>query len=174
MTASRSCFAITDAAAMLRLRESPLTTVCAGSRVGGIWLPSISTCAISPSPAALRSAARLAAARAMPSRVAFRMPSLSITATGTVTTACRCGGPVSTAWKAARRLAESFLESSRPSGRCGIADGSSQQAAIVTGPAQGPRPASSTPITGPAKPDSIDRSGISRSGEPSQIRSVAA
>ena len=55
-----------------------------------------------------------------------------------------------------------------------MASGSSQHAATVTGPAQGPRPASSTPMTGPAKPASIDRSGISRSGEPSRIRSAVA
>ena len=49
-------------------------------------------------------------------------------------------------YKAARRRAESFFESSRPSGRSA---GSRTTAATQTGPASGPRPTSSIPATGP-------------------------
>ena len=72
---------------MLRLRESPLTNVCAGSASGGIWLPSTRTCAGRPMPADMRRSASISATRAMPESVARRMPSRSICATGTDSTA---------------------------------------------------------------------------------------
>ncbi|MBK9657549.1 MAG: hypothetical protein IPO66_19770 [Rhodanobacteraceae bacterium] len=116
---------------------SPLTIACAGSvRSDGILLPSINTC--------VGRVDKAIAARVMPRMVAWKMLMRSISSTSTtmIDQASAC------AWisgiNASRRLAVSTLESASPAiGRAG----SRMTAATTTGPASGPRPASSMPAT---------------------------
>jgi len=84
--------------------------------------------------------------------VAWRMLISSISSTLAMPTPISAQA-VSLARSASRRAASSFLESLRPSGQFEM---SIMTAAATTGPASGPRPASSTPQT-------------SREGAPSSV-----
>ena len=82
----------------------------------------------------------------MPSNVACRMFSRSMSAGEISATDQHRARSITRSYSQSRVPGSSFLESSRPSiGR----DGSRITAAATTGPARGPRPASSTPAIGP-------------------------
>ena len=87
---------------------------------------------------------------------------LSISATLAMPTAASAQARIS-AWSAARRGAAHRLESSIVARRAGGGPAAANMtAAATTGPAQGPRPASSTPATRPAAAFSSEKSGRSR------------
>ena len=125
-------------------RASPPITARAGQPRSGALFPSTST---SP----IRSAASAPIARRMARKLAWRMLCTSISSTEATPSPTRAQ-PASAAASSSRRAAGTFLLSSRPSG---MQPGSSITAAATTGPAQGPRPTSSTPQTGCAASSSI-------------------
>ncbi len=96
----------------------------------------------------------------MPSMLATWIPIASISAAGTSITFHASALRVMTAYNSSRVFSVSFFESSsRSSDGCGF--GPRTHAAMTSGPAHGPRPASSTPATGPSphrtRADSIVR-----------------
>ena len=167
MTASRSCFAIADAAAMLRLRESPRPRSAPATSRRHLVAVDQHLCDFTKS-GGLRSAARLAAARAaVESR---RQDAITVDHRHrTVTTACRCGGPVSAhgrrrgAWRRVSWSHQGLRGAGSRTGRHG-------RDCHRSGPGAAPGRRRSL-----ARRSRSDRqSGISRSGEPSRIWSVAA
>ena len=133
---SRVTLAMMEAAAMESDSASPAMTVRTGQGSCGARLPSTR--------ARLGGVASWRSASAMAQKVACRILSRSMRATSAMpmpTCALARIGSKS----ASRCAALSFLESSRPSG---MRAGSRITAAATTGPAQGPRPASSMPQTG--------------------------
>ncbi|QTK79447.1 hypothetical protein AT6N2_C1753 [Agrobacterium tumefaciens] len=154
---SRVTLATIDAAAMERERESPLMTALDSQVMpGGRSRPSASTRAGGIS--------RPSTARRMASRLARRIFIVSIRpgpeeATETI--------ELSMIWtnRLSRFCFVSFLESSIP---LGILSGSRMTAAATTGPASGPRPASSVPATG-QRPFFFASSSNEKSGPVSAI-----
>ena len=151
MTRSRATLAMIEAAAIDRLLASPLTSVTPwhGNSLGQA-LPSIK--AVSGQNANPSTARRIAKSDAS------RMLSASISST--------LAQPIATwacAWirsnKILRLVAYSILESFNPTG---IMPRSKITAAAQTGPAKGPRPASSTPAMRPPRASSWTRSGMER------------
>ena len=127
-----------DAAAIETDSPSPRTTArAAGASPGGTIAPSTSADA--------GAQGRSATARRIARKLACRMFIASISATLATPTPIRAQ-PASAANSASRRAAHSRLLSSSPSG---MHAGSSTTAAATTGPAHGPRPASSMPQTRP-------------------------
>ena len=100
-----------------------------------------------PSTRASRSSFNASTARRMARPVACRMFNCAISAAEAKPTAQATALAFISTSRASRRLADSFLESFRP---LGTLLGWRITAAADTGPAQGPRPASSTPHTGPS------------------------
>ncbi len=126
------------AAAMLKLRVSPFTTACWGHAKSLTGSPSIRTISGPGSPSA-------DTARPIAKCVALRILSRSISSTLAMPEANRIlPSPVSSSYKASRREGDNFLESF--SQACRKFTGSTT-APATTGPANGPRPASSTPAT---------------------------
>ena len=138
MCRSRAVLARMEAAAIAAQRPSPPTNASAAQPRSNTRLPSIR--------AVTGRSASWSTARRMASPVAWRMFRSAISATvAKAKPKARAVARIS-ASSAARAAAVSALESFRPTG---IRRGSRITAAAVTGPAQGPRPASSTPQTGP-------------------------
>ena len=138
---SRAVLASIDAALIDSIRASPPTIASPSilpsrKRRSGKRLPSTCT--------ARGMTARPIMARRMASIVAESMFRASISARSDQATDQHSASLLITASSASRRVAESFLESRRPAiGRSGCRI----TAAAMTGPANGPRPASSTPAT---------------------------
>ena len=153
MRRSRVTLAMMLAAAMLRLSVSPATSAVCGTESPRTGSPSTSAW-----PGFRGRASR---ARAMARCVARRMLSLSISATSAwPMPQWMSARAVRMAWKCSRFLAVNFFESSRPSS---AQSSGKMTAAATTGPASGPRPASSTPAT-----KKIPRARRARSREKSQ------
>ncbi len=136
---SRVTFATTDAAAIESDRPSPLITALGATRSRmplGMSRPSKS--AVSGANASPASASVIAR------RDALRMSQASIARAQTLATETARALLTITSNIIARARAVSFFESFNPSI---AADGSRITAAATTGPASGPRPASSTPAT---------------------------
>ena len=138
---------MTEAAAIDRLSASPLiiasqSAAPAAGRSGRIC-PSTSTASIGPG----KDGASAAIAAFIAPKVAGKSPSASISAALLLATAKRCGWAAKAVSISARIRADNFLESVSRGGSAARCSGEIQKAAAVTGPAQGPRPASSTPIT---------------------------
>ena len=139
---SRSTLATIDAAAIEKQSASPPTTHCTLQHNAGGLLPS--TRATS---GGMRSRST---ARAIASMVACRMLSLAISATDAAPTPMSALAHARSAVNAASRWAAvSFFESSSSSARFAGTPAVKTTAAATTGPAKGPRPASSTPATRP-------------------------
>src|SRR5579884_769307 len=132
---SRVTLARIEAALIAGSMASPSTIARAGQGASsGTCVPSIS--------ASCGTGASAASARAMPSRVARKMLCRSMSSTLTSTTLNASARSRMRAASAARRAGPSTFESASPRMRRA---GSSITAATTTGPASGPRPASSTP-----------------------------
>src|SRR6202048_4547212 len=125
-----------DAAAIESTRPSPPITASQSQGVESRWRPSTSTC--------FGISGRACTARASAHSDARRILSRSIRAGDAKATANEAVAQISSN-NSSRRSAVSRLESSMP---LGIRLGSSTTAAATTGPASGPRPASSQPATG--------------------------
>ena len=136
-----------DAAAIDRLRESPLMIACISAPwhegKGGTRLPSTNIAVIGLS----RCSARAQTALSMAAKVAGKRPISSISREEASPIPKRCGPIISAVSIRLLAIADNFLESVRPFGMSARLSGAIQNAAATTGPAQGPRPASSTPIT---------------------------
>ena len=153
MPASRCVLARIEAADISATVASPPTMARIGKASAGQRLPSISTSAgVSDKPAT---------ARCIASRVACRMLMASISSTVASAIAQASAFSRISMASRSRRAAESFFESARPTiGRAG----SRITAAATTGPASGPRPASSTPqiMPEPMTEAAIPRQQLSR------------
>ena len=117
---------------------SPFTIASAKTSSTGSWLPSTSTLlGFNRSPLTARCIAK---------SVACKMFSVSISST--VASAIEQHKALARIWsnKRSRFKAVSFLESAKPGMGC---KSSNMTAAATTGPAKGPRPASSTPAINP-------------------------
>jgi len=149
--------AMTLAAAIAALVPSPRTTASAGWEQGGICRPSASTRS--------GTGCSRATARAIACKEARRMSVRSIS-TEEIAQALQVTALARiSSYKSRRLAAVSFLLSSRPEGHH---VGGRTTAAATTGPAQQPRPASSTPASrhspGPDFSWSNRTRGLSRSG----------
>ena len=134
MTASRAVLARIDAAEIAGSLSSPPMSSSIAQSSRGARLPSIR--------ARSTRSARPVTARSIASRVARRMFSWSISATEALAIDQPAARSRISSASVSRRAADSFFESRRPSiGR----STSRTTAAAYTGPASGPRPASSTP-----------------------------
>ena len=137
MRRSRVTLAMMLAAAMLRLRASPPTKALCGTGRPRTWSPSTRAWS--------GGAGRARTARAMARWVARRMLWRSISSTVARQAAQATPGCVARTVKIfSRRAAGTFFESVRPSR---AKSAGRMTAAATTGPARGPRPASSTPAT---------------------------
>ena len=154
MMSSRVTLATMDAAAIESERESPRTTVATRQGRSGARLPSTS--------AAAGRRGRAASARAIAAKVAPRMLRSSISRMPAAPTPTSPHASRS-AYSSRRLAGDRVFESSSPSAREGgsVAE-SSITAAATTGPAHGPRPASSIPATIPPAARSRAKSGTGR------------
>ena len=147
-----------EAAAIDNERASPLTISSVLQDRRGSWLPSMRQ--------VLGAIDKFSTARRMARRLACKILSWSISSTLASPTPTVAISRISGA-SASRRFSESILESARPSG---MAFGSRITAAAITGPASGPRPASSTPATMP--PAASSRSNVACSLMPALFARV--
>src|SRR5207237_1344794 len=152
MIRSRVTLAITEAAAIEKLKASPVTTVLTAQDSGGGTLPSTSAISgTSPSAATARRIARRLARRML-------MRSISRVLAAPTPILAQRSRASKQASRASRVMAFESSSSRRTMPRNRWR--SRITAAATTGPASGPRPASSTPHTTPAQPRSIAKSGI--------------
>ena len=153
MARSRVTLASTDAAAMDRLNPSPPITQLAGQGRAGARLPSTRTWS---GRAGRRNTARRMASKLAPN--IFRV-SISVTEAAPIPVQI-CGSAHKRCAIRSRRRRESLFESSIMAARSACGGHRKTTQAATTGPANGPRPASSTPPTRPPRACSRVRSGM--------------